>query len=139
MIVKMKLNDPDKPAGAMFNSGQSCCGIERIYVHSTIYDQFIASFARTASLYKLGDPRLKETNLGPVVSVASKERIDRQVQEALDKGARNLISPGTYDEEAMGRVGKGFVPPVVLVDVDHGMEVMMEEVSSLPFSLHHVP
>jgi acyl-CoA reductase-like NAD-dependent aldehyde dehydrogenase len=83
--------------GAMFNSGQSCmstnprvleimlnlgCGIERIYVHSSKFDDFVKEFAELAKQYKLGDPRKPETSLGPVVSVASAARIRKQVKDA---------------------------------------------------------
>lgn len=109
----------------MFNSGQSCCAVERIYVHSSVYDQFIEEFASVAKGYKLGDARDKETNLGPVVSLASAERIRKQVKEAIDAGARNLV-----EETQFGKAQEGttYVAPVVLVDVNHEMDVMMEEV-----------
>lgn len=112
--------------GAMFNSGQSCCGIERIYVHASIYDPFILEFSRIASSYVLGNPLEKSTNLGPVVSLASAERIRKQVDDAVERGARNLV-----DESAFGEARRGttLVAPAVLVDVDHNMDVMMEEVS----------
>lgn len=110
----------------MFNSGQSCCGIERIYVHTSIYDEFIAHFTTVARGYKLGDPRSKETNLGPVVSVASAERIRKQVRDALDAGAKELVGTEGFEVEQQGNA---FVGPKVLVDVTHEMDVMMEEVS----------
>lgn len=68
--------------GAMFNSGQSCCSIERIYCHAAIYDEFVKKFAEIAGGYKLGDPSRKETTLGPVVSVASAARIRKQIKDA---------------------------------------------------------
>ena len=68
--------------GAFFNSGQSCCSIERIYVHQAVYDEFVAKFAEGAKGYKLGDPTKEETTLGPVVSVASAKRIRKQVKDA---------------------------------------------------------
>lgn len=113
----------------MFNSGQSCCGIERIYVHASIYDTFIAEFAAVARTYKLADPRTKEANLGPVVSVASAQRIRKQVRDAVAAGARELVGQEGFEIEAEGNA---FVGPKVLVDVTHEMDVMMEEVSA-PF------
>lgn len=82
--------------GAMFNSGQSCayfatsqelklivgCSVERIYVHSSKYDDFVKQFAELAKEFKLGDPRETDTSLGPVVSVASAARIRKQVKDA---------------------------------------------------------
>lgn len=109
----------------MFNSGQSCCGIERIYVHASIYDEFIDHFTAVARQYKLGDPRDRETNLGPVVSVASAERIRKQVRDAVDAGARELVGGEGFEVE---QEGNAFVGPKVLVDVTHEMDVMMEEV-----------
>jgi len=90
-----------------------------------VYDQFIEEFASVAKGYKLGDARDKETNLGPVVSLASAERIRKQVKEAIDAGARNLV-----EETQFGKAQEGttYVAPVVLVDVNHEMDVMMEEV-----------
>jgi acyl-CoA reductase-like NAD-dependent aldehyde dehydrogenase len=66
----------------MFNSGQSCCAIERIYVHASIYDAFVDEFVNVVRGYKLGDPMDKDSNLGPVVSVASADRIRKQVADA---------------------------------------------------------
>jgi acyl-CoA reductase-like NAD-dependent aldehyde dehydrogenase len=109
----------------MYNSGQSCCSVERIYVHSSVYDEFVQEFASVASAYKLGDPMDKETNLGPVISLASAERIRKQVKAAVDAGAKNLIDEGKF---AAAKEGSTFVAPVVLVDVNHEMDVMMEEV-----------
>jgi acyl-CoA reductase-like NAD-dependent aldehyde dehydrogenase len=112
-------------AGAMFNSGQSCCGIERIYVHASLYDEFIDHFTTVARAYTLGDPRSKATNLGPVVSVASAERIRKQVRDAVAAGARELVGTDGFEIE---KEGNAYVGPKVLVDVTHEMDVMMEEV-----------
>lgn len=70
--------------GAMFNSGQSCCSIERIYCHAKVYDEFVKRFVEGARAYKLGDPSKSETTLGPVVSVASAARIRKQVKDARE-------------------------------------------------------
>ncbi|KAI0819709.1 NAD-aldehyde dehydrogenase [Trametes gibbosa] len=110
--------------GAMFNSGQSCCAVERIYVHEAIYDEFVSKFAEITKKYKLGDPTEPETNLGPVVSLASAERIRKQVSAAVQAGAKALI-PETLFSAA--QVGTAYVAPQVLVDVNHTMDVMMEE------------
>jgi acyl-CoA reductase-like NAD-dependent aldehyde dehydrogenase len=68
--------------GAMFNSGQSCCAVERIYCHAAVYDEFIKKYVEIAKAYKLGDPSDKETTMGPVVSVASAARIRKQIKDA---------------------------------------------------------
>ncbi|KAL1943782.1 hypothetical protein VTO73DRAFT_4227 [Trametes versicolor] len=110
--------------GAMFNSGQSCCAVERIYVHESIFDDFVARFAEITKKYKLGDPTEPETNLGPVVSVASAERIRKQVSSAIEAGAKALIPEDLF---AVAKAGTAYVAPQVLVDVNHTMDVMMEE------------
>ncbi|KAH9917772.1 Aldehyde/histidinol dehydrogenase [Fomitopsis serialis] len=110
--------------GAMFNSGQSCCAVERIYVHESIYEPFVAKFVELVKGYKLGDPTLPGTNLGPVVSVASAEKIRKQVADAVKAGAKALIPEDLF---ATAQPGTAYVAPQVLVDVDHSMDVMMEE------------
>lgn len=115
----------------MYNSGQSCCSVERIYVHSSVYDEFVQEVVNVASAYKLGDPQDKNTNLGPVVSLASAERIRKQVKAAIDAGAKNLVDESKFEA---AKEGTTYVAPVVLVDVNHDMEVMMEEVSWTRFS-----
>ncbi|UZJ51027.1 hypothetical protein CBS101457_000347 [Exobasidium rhododendri] len=110
--------------GAMFNSGQSCCSIERIYVHESIFDKFVQGFAKAANAYKLGDPSDKSVTLGPVISLASAERIRKQIDDAVSKGAKNLINPADHPE---AKVGSGFIAPTVLVNVNHTMDIMTEE------------
>ncbi|KAJ3063172.1 hypothetical protein HDU98_000977 [Podochytrium sp. JEL0797] len=110
--------------GAMYNSGQSCCGVERIYVHENVYDAFCVEAAKCAAAYVLGDPMDPRTSLGPVVNVGAAEAIRGQVEEAVERGAKRLV-----DESKWGvvKAGSAFVAPQVLVDVDHGMRVMREE------------
>ncbi|KAF8317428.1 succinate semialdehyde dehydrogenase [Clavulina sp. PMI_390] len=110
--------------GAFFNSGQSCCAVERIYVDSTIYDKFVAAYVELVKKYRLGDPTDTNTNLGPVVSVASATRIRKQIADAVKQGAKTLIPEDGYE---IAKEGTAYVAPQVLVDVDHTMEVMMEE------------
>ncbi|MBM3581225.1 MAG: aldehyde dehydrogenase family protein [Alphaproteobacteria bacterium] len=110
--------------GAFFNSGQSCCGIERIYVHADVYDRFVEGFADLTRKYKLGDPSKPETNLGPMVRADAAEFVRQQIAEAVKRGAKALI-----DERAFpaSRQGTPYLAPQVLVNVDHSMSVMMEE------------
>jgi acyl-CoA reductase-like NAD-dependent aldehyde dehydrogenase len=122
----------DGSTGAMYNSGQSCCSVERIYVHSSVYDEFVQEFANVASAYKLGNPQDKNTNLGPVISLASAERIRKQVKAAIDAGAKNLVDETKFEA---AKEGTTYVAPVVLVNVNHEMEVMMEEVSGCEMAL----
>ncbi|PSS29857.1 hypothetical protein PHLCEN_2v2650 [Hermanssonia centrifuga] len=110
--------------GALFNSGQSCCSIERIYVHETIFESFVSKFVELTKKYKLGDPTLPDTNLGPVVSLASAERIRKQVSDALKAGAKALIPEDLFPA---AQPGTTYVAPQVLIDVNHTMDVMMEE------------
>ncbi|KZT57986.1 ALDH-like protein [Calocera cornea HHB12733] len=111
--------------GAMFNSGQSCCAIERIYVHESLYPAFVEQFVALTAQYKLGDPLDPSTTLGPVVSVASATRIRAQVAAAIAQGARQLVPQEPYAQVA--REGTAFVAPQVLVNVSHKMDLMTEE------------
>ncbi|KAK0211472.1 succinate semialdehyde dehydrogenase [Armillaria fumosa] len=122
--------------GALFNSGQSCCAVERIYVHETVYDVFVEGYVKLVKGYKLGDPTLPETNLGPVVSLASAERIRKQVLLHLSlssdllsvkAGAKTLIPEDLFPMAKAFCSGTTYVAPQVLVDVNHSMDVMMEE------------
>ncbi|KAL5638943.1 hypothetical protein ACGC1H_003345 [Rhizoctonia solani] len=110
--------------GAFFNSGQSCCAVERIYVHESIYDKFATAYADQVKKYKLGDPTEPSTNLGPVVSVASADRIKKQVDDAVKSGAQALVPTDLFP---IAKPGTAYVAPQVLVNVDHNMDVMKEE------------
>jgi acyl-CoA reductase-like NAD-dependent aldehyde dehydrogenase len=110
--------------GAFFNSGQSCCGIERIYVHGDVFDAFVEAYAERVRGYRLGNPLERETNLGPVVRESSAAFVRGQVQEAVEGGARALIDASDFPAD---RAGTPYLAPQVLVDVDHGMRVMAEE------------
>ncbi len=110
--------------GAFFNSGQSCCGIERIYVKDTIYDRFIEAYAEETKKYKLGNPLDKTTNLGPVAKRAGAEAVKFQIDAAIKAGAKGMINPSLFPETALGY---NYMAPQVLVNVDHSMEVMTEE------------
>ncbi len=109
--------------GAMFNSGQCCCGIERIYVHSSKYDAFVKKAVEIVSAYKLGNPLDKETTLGPMASVRFADLVRGQVADAIEKGAKPLIDPGLFPEDD----GGAYLAPQILVDVNHDMDVMREE------------
>ena len=110
--------------GALFNSGQSCCGIERVYVDAEVYDDFVAGVTELVSGYELGRPDDENTNLGPVVKPAAAEFIRAQIEEAVAAGAKALIDPNAF---AANAEGSAYLAPQVLVDVDHGMRVMTEE------------
>jgi acyl-CoA reductase-like NAD-dependent aldehyde dehydrogenase len=106
--------------GAFFNSGQSCCAVERIYVDRKIYQPFVDAFVALTRQYRLGNPLERETTLGPMVRTAAADTVRSQIREALGKGAKALIRQ--KDKE-----GTPYLPPEVLVDVDHGMALMREE------------
>jgi acyl-CoA reductase-like NAD-dependent aldehyde dehydrogenase len=110
--------------GAFFNSGQSCCGIERIYVHGDLYDRFVAGFADLTRRYVLGDPLDPLTTLGPMVRAGAADFVRGQIAEAVGKGARVLIDPMAF---ARSKEGTPYLAPQILVDVDHSMRVMSEE------------
>ncbi|HEX2526533.1 MAG TPA: aldehyde dehydrogenase family protein [Geminicoccus sp.] len=110
--------------GAFFNSGQCCCGIERLYVHEQVYDAFIDGLASFAAGYRLGDPTKPETNIGPMAKARSADFVRDQVDEAVGKGARPLVDTNAFP---MDERGSAYVAPQVLVGVDHGMRVMREE------------
>ncbi|OCH84860.1 aldehyde dehydrogenase [Obba rivulosa] len=110
--------------GALFNSGQSCCAIERIYVHESLYGPFVEKFVDLVKKHKLGDPTQPDVNLGPVVSVASAEKIRKQVADAIKAGAKALIPEDLFPA---AKPGTAYVAPQVLVDVNHSMDIMMEE------------
>ena len=110
--------------GAFFNAGQSCCAVERIYVHGDVYDAFVEGFVALAQQYRLGNPLDAATTLGPMVRNDAAQTVRDQVQEAVALGARTLIDPARF---AAAREGTPYVAPQVLVDVDHRMRIMSEE------------
>ena len=110
--------------GAFFNSGQCCCGIERLYVHEQVYNAFIDGLASFAAGYRLGDPTKPDTNIGPMAKARSADFVRAQVSEAVAAGARALVDTSSFP---MDERGSAYVAPQVLVGVDHGMRVMREE------------
>jgi acyl-CoA reductase-like NAD-dependent aldehyde dehydrogenase len=110
--------------GAIFNSGQSCCGIERVYVDQAVYQEFVDGVVALASGYNLGRPDDTDTNLGPLVKSSSAEFVRGQIDEAVAAGAKALVDADRY---AANQAGTPYLAPQVLVDVDHTMRVMNEE------------
>ncbi|CUH84384.1 aldehyde dehydrogenase family protein [Thalassovita mediterranea] len=108
--------------GAMFNSGQCCCGIERIYVVESLFDDFIAKAVKIVEGYKLGNPMDPETTIGPMANVRFADEVRAQVAEAVAAGAKPLIDPALFPED-----GGAYLAPQILVDVTHDMRVMREE------------
>ena len=108
--------------GAFFNSGQSCCGIERVYVHDAVYDAFIDHATRAARSWVLGNPLETQTSLGPLVRPSHAQFVRRHVDEAIRRGARPLLPLTSPDVH-----GPCYQGPQILVGVDHSMPVMREE------------
>jgi len=110
--------------GAFFNSGQSCCAIERIYVHADLYDSFVEGFVDLTRQYRLGSPLDRETTLGPMVRAAAADFVRGQIEDAVAAGAHALIDRAAFPAD---EAGSPYLAPQVLVDVDHSMRVMSEE------------
>lgn len=113
--------------GAVFNSGQSCCSIERVYVDAAIHDAFVEEVRKVLAGYTLGDPFDPATHLGPVVSARSKAAIAAHVADALAKGARDATPTNASFASAAADQHANFVAPTLLTHVDHSMDVMTEE------------
>jgi acyl-CoA reductase-like NAD-dependent aldehyde dehydrogenase len=107
--------------GTFFNSGQSCCGIERIYVHDSVYDAFVEGFVDLTKQYVLGNPMHADTTIGPMVNAAAATFVRGQVSAALSGGARALVDESDF---AASDVDTAYMGPTVLVDVDHSMNIM---------------
>ncbi|MBK5290169.1 MAG: aldehyde dehydrogenase family protein [Acidobacteriia bacterium] len=110
--------------GAMFNSGQSCCAIERIYVDASVYDEFVERGVALTKQYRLGNPLEQETTLGPMVRTSAAAFVRRQIEEAVTQGATAHIDPDLFPA---GRAGTPYLAPQVLTGVNHSMRVMTEE------------
>ncbi|KAK0946223.1 hypothetical protein LTR29_002270 [Friedmanniomyces endolithicus] len=112
--------------GAVFNSGQSCCSLERVYVHESVHDDFVAAVQKVLSGYKLGDPNDKDTNIGPVISKAAATRIQSHIDDALAKGAKNATTENKTFTSPPTTEGN-YIPPTLLTHVNHTMLVMRDE------------
>jgi acyl-CoA reductase-like NAD-dependent aldehyde dehydrogenase len=110
--------------GAFFNSGQSCCGIERIYAHEKIYEEFVDGFVKLTRQYRLGNPIDATTNLGPMVRSRAAEFARGQVKEAIAAGAQSLVDAKAFPAD---KAGTPYMAPQVLVNVNHTMRLMNEE------------
>lgn len=121
--------------GGFFNSGQSCCAMERVYVHESVYDEFVEGAVTTVNAYKLGSPTDPATTLGPVVRASAADFIRAQVDEAIHAGARPLIGKQNFPE---AQEGTAYLAPQVLVDVDHSMRFMTEETFGPAFGIMKV-
>jgi acyl-CoA reductase-like NAD-dependent aldehyde dehydrogenase len=107
--------------GAMYNTGQSCCSVERIYVHESVHDAFLTAFVQTVKGFKVGDPMREDTYIGPITRAPQLDVLDAHVADAKAKGA--LLHTGGQRLPGPGN----WYAPTVFSKVDHGMEVMREE------------
>lgn len=110
--------------GAFFNSGQSCCGIERIYVHERLFDDFVARFVKVTQGYVLGSPMDDATTLGPMVNTQAADFVRKQISDALETGATAHLDESAFPAS---KAGTPYMAPQILTGVDHSMSVMMEE------------
>jgi len=106
---------------AMYNSGQCCCGIERIYVTASLYDQFVEKAVKIVSAYKLGNPLDSETTLGPMAAIRFADEVREQISEAVAMGAKTHIETFAEDD------GGTYLTPQILTNVSHEMRVMHDE------------
>jgi len=110
--------------GAYFNSGQSCCGIERVYVHTAVYDEFLERAVAWVKALRLGRSDDPETTLGPLVKSSAADFVRGQIAEAVEQGAKAHILSREFP---LDRPGTPYLAPQLLSDVDHTMRVMTEE------------
>ena len=108
--------------GSMFNSGQCCCGIERIYVNKNLFKPFIEKAVTIVQDYKLGNPLKEETTLGPVANINLANNIRTQSKNAISSGAKPLIDPLFFPQDS-----GTYVMPQIFVDVTHSMSIMRDE------------
>ena len=107
--------------GAMFNAGQCCCGIERIYVNESLFDAFVAKAVAIVKGYKLGNPLDEETTLGPMAHARFAAEVRAQIDEAVADGATAHIDRFLEDD------GGAYLTPQILTNVNHDMRVMRDE------------
>ena len=110
--------------GAMFNSGQCCCGIERIYVDESLFDQFIEKAKNIVESYVLGNPLDSTTTLGPMAHIRFADEVRSQISEALDAAAKSIIDRSLFPKDTGS---DAYLAPEILIDVDHSMRVMTDE------------
>ena len=110
--------------GAFFNAGQSCCGIERIYVQKDVYENFLTAFVERVKQYRLGNPLEPETTLGPMINIQAANFVRQQIKQACDSGATACIDQTLFPAD---KINTPYLAPQVLTNVNHSMSVMMAE------------
>jgi acyl-CoA reductase-like NAD-dependent aldehyde dehydrogenase len=107
--------------GAFYNNGQSCCSVERIYVHEKVFDAYVHEFVKEVDSWKMGNPKEDGTYIGPLSRKAQIDFLDAQIKDAVGKGAKILTGGKAVEETGY------YFQPTVLIDVDHSMQIMKEE------------
>jgi acyl-CoA reductase-like NAD-dependent aldehyde dehydrogenase len=107
--------------GVFYNAGQSCCAVERIYVHNSLFDEFVDGAIEFMNNLKVGDPMDDSADLGPMAQKSGIKTVENQLKDATNKGAKILTHPGPIPD------GENYIVPAILTNVDHDMEIMMEE------------
>lgn len=110
--------------GIFFNAGQSCCSLERVYVHESIHDEFVEALVAEAEKLKLGNPFAADSTLGPVVKTAAAQFVRSQIADAVAAGAKTLVDPARFPAD---EGNSAYLAPQLLAGVTHGMRIMMEE------------
>ena len=119
--AKLDFAVPGVMDGVFYNAGQSCCAVERIYVHESLIDKFVKEAIKFMNNLTIGEPMDYATNMGPLAQSLGIKTVKKQLKNAEDKGAIITTHPGPIPE------GDKYILPAVLIDVDHSMEVMKEE------------
>jgi acyl-CoA reductase-like NAD-dependent aldehyde dehydrogenase len=117
--------------GVMYNAGQSCCAVERVYVHANVYDAFCEAIKAEAAKMKIGNPMEGDVDMGPLCRPQQVAVLKNQVADALDKGASLLFQSSEIP-------GEGYYPITLLTHVDHGMAIMKEESFGPVVGIHQV-
>ena len=120
-VLDVKQAAANGAEGAFYNLGQSCCAVERIYVHEAIYDEFVAAFLVEVDSYKIGDPDSLDTFIGPFTRESQVDFMLGQIEDATSKGAKVLLGGNRLDRSG------NYMAPTVLVNVDHTMSLMIDE------------
>ncbi|MBN4061811.1 aldehyde dehydrogenase family protein [Bacteroidales bacterium AH-315-I05] len=114
--------------GAFYNNGQSCCAVERIYVHEKVYQEFVDEFVKEVKTYKVGNPMEDGVFIGPLSRKEQPDFLQQQVDDALEKGTKVLLGASSFQlKNNVGELKGYYYKPTVLVNVNHQMKVMKEE------------
>lgn len=124
-VADIKATAEDVVDGAIFNTGQSCCSIERVYVDEAIYDEFVKQVSDVVKAYKVGDPLSPDTQIGPLISEKAAKSVRAHIDQATAQGARKLIPDGHFSEAE--KLNPTFLGPQVLVDVNEKSDVICDE------------